>query len=346
VAIETLLPPKENLTLIGHQHTQKYFLETFQKDRPPHAWLFSGPKGVGKSTFAYRAAAFLLSNPTGNYPTLFPSVSEADVVSRQIAQGSHPDLLVIERLTEDDQSQYITVEDIRKIPGFIQKTPSLSKWKIVLIDSADDMNINAANALLKSLEEPPSYVLFFLISHTAGRLLDTIRSRCQILPFHLMQNELNDFLPSQSPASVSFSKGSLGQLARFYRLKGDELLDLLMEALEEVTHPQTGYKKCYELSRFLLSNPDDEKGAFFAEFLAWWLHRLLKASLHPQDFQEFLNEKEKNLLNRLAKPANIRNYLEARTLVEQLLNDQKRLNQDPKLTLINVMIILETYLKP
>ena len=178
-----------------------------------HAFILHGPRGVGKATLAFRIARFLLwadASKRANYQSL--NVPENSDVFQQVASGSHPDLLVVERdyietdrkkiisalrkgevLEEDElasmkKSAFIRVDDIRKVNDFLSKTSFNDGWRIVVIDSADDMNNNAANALLKILEEPPSKTIMLLISHNPALLLPTIRSRCAKLPCRTLKN--------------------------------------------------------------------------------------------------------------------------------------------------------------
>ena len=207
------LMPRNNSFLIGQEEAEKVFLQAWQNDNMHHAWILSGPKGIGKATLAYRIARFLLSADSCNksaYKNL--CVAENSAVFQQVASGSNPDLMVIERdYIETDKkkilsaikkgeamdeaelaglkkSAFIRVDDVRKVNEFLSKTSFNDGWRVVIVDSADDMNKNAANALLKILEEPPAKTVLLLISHNAGLLLPTIRSRCAKLPLKTLQN--------------------------------------------------------------------------------------------------------------------------------------------------------------
>ncbi len=188
-------PARETLTLIGHGANERLVSDALSGNRVPQAWLLAGPPGVGKATFAYRMARFLLTGGgAAAGPSLFGdsapitslAVNEDHPAVRQIAVGSHPDLLVIEREMDEKRDKMkaaISVDQVREISQFLHLTASQGGWRVVLIDSADEMNVNAANALLKILEEPPKRALLLLVSHTPGRLLPTIRSRCRLLRF-------------------------------------------------------------------------------------------------------------------------------------------------------------------
>ena len=159
------------------------FLSAYDKNRLHHAWLLCGPQGLGKASFAFRCARFLMGRDRDqNYGPLGMSRDDADV--RLISAGSHPDLLVLEREMGDTKlKKNISVDAVREIGEFFSKAPSRSPYRVCIIDSVDDLNVNSANALLKILEEPPYKGIIFLISHSPGRLLPTIRSRCRKLTF-------------------------------------------------------------------------------------------------------------------------------------------------------------------
>lgn len=177
------LHPRDRFEAPGDEGPDRAFVEAWSRGRLHHAWLLCGPQGLGKAAFAHRAARRLLGaraepsrGPLGAAPD--------DPVSRLISARSHPDLLVIERLVEGGKSKkQIAVEQVRALPEFFGMSPAQAPWRVAIIDAADDLNPNAANALLKVLEEPPQRGLLFLVSHAPGRLLPTIRSRCRRLVF-------------------------------------------------------------------------------------------------------------------------------------------------------------------
>ncbi len=159
------------------------FVEALERGRLHHAWLLCGPEGVGKATFAFRAARRLLgAAPEPSLGAL--GARPDDRVSLQVSARSHPDLMVLERASEDGKARKsIPVDEARRLPEFFSKAPAASPWRVAIIDAVDDMNVNAANALLKTLEEPPERGVLFLVSHSPGGLLPTIRSRCRRLRF-------------------------------------------------------------------------------------------------------------------------------------------------------------------
>jgi DNA polymerase-3 subunit delta' len=175
--------PREVFAYEGGETVEAAFAGAVARGRLHHGWLLTGPEGIGKATFAYRAARRLLG--AAAFPELgLLGASPEDRVSRQVAARSHPDLMVLERVGDDGKvRKVIPVDDARKLPEFFSKSPSMGGFRVAIVDAVDDMNPNAANALLKTLEEPPERGVLFLISHAPGGLLPTIRSRCRRLRF-------------------------------------------------------------------------------------------------------------------------------------------------------------------
>lgn len=168
--------PRETLALQGADAAQAAFETALSRGRLHHAWLLTGPEGVGKATFAYRAARQLLGARDAG--------SELDPVSRLVCARSHPDLMVLDLEAADGKPRRsIPVDEARQLPEFFSKAPAMAPFRVAIIDTADDLNVNAANAVLKTLEEPPERGVLFLISNSPGKLLPTIRSRCRRLAF-------------------------------------------------------------------------------------------------------------------------------------------------------------------
>jgi DNA polymerase-3 subunit delta' len=181
--------PREVFDLQGQAAAEEAFEAARARGRLHHAWLLTGPEGVGKATFAYRAARRLLGAPPEPSRGLLAAPAEHPV-SRQVLVRSHPDLLVLERIGEDGKPRkVIPVDDARKLSEFFSKSPASAPHRVAIIDAADDLNVNAANALLKTLEEPPPRGVLLMVSHSPGRLLPTIRSRCRRLAFSPLSQE-------------------------------------------------------------------------------------------------------------------------------------------------------------
>jgi DNA polymerase-3 subunit delta' len=177
--------PSENPHLFGHAEAVDLIASAYRSGKLHHALLLTGPKGIGKATFAFHLAHHLLRHPkSDDAPNGFAAPDPASSLSRQIASGAHPAVLHLTRPYDDKGKKFktaITVEETRRVSRFLSMRSHDDSYRVVIVDPADDMNRNAANALLKNLEEPPARAIFILISHSPGALLPTIRSRCQVL---------------------------------------------------------------------------------------------------------------------------------------------------------------------
>lgn len=176
-----LTPPQERADIIGRADVEASLRAAMEGDALSHGWIIAGPNGAGKATLAYRIARGLLEPSALDGAGAFQMSASARTF-RLIAQNAHPDVFVAERAWNEKTSKYqteITVETIRSLTLFLNRTAALGGYRVAIIDTADDLNRNAANALLKALEEPPAKTLLLLLAETPGRLLATIRSRCR-----------------------------------------------------------------------------------------------------------------------------------------------------------------------
>lgn len=178
--------PRETRRLYGHAGAEQLFAEALASGKMHHAWLISGAEGIGKSTLAYRVARAALARPNERDAfSLGLDIDPASSTARQVLALSHPGLVVIRRTYDAKNKRFaatISVDEVRRLRNFLGLSAEAQGWRAVIVDTADELNINAANALLKSLEEPPPRTIFLIISSAPGRLLATIRSRCRTLP--------------------------------------------------------------------------------------------------------------------------------------------------------------------
>ena len=235
--------PRENPLLFGHTAAQTQILEAMLGGRMHHAWLITGAPGIGKATLAYRFARRLLA---GIRPGDTLALEAASPVFRRIAVGSHADLLTVEREWDDKKSRLrgeIVVDDARAVSAFLRLTPAEGGWRVVVIDGAEHMNRNAANAVLKMLEEPPPRAVLLLTCAAPGRLLPTIRSRCRRLALAPlspaeMDAALAEYLPATPPAErthlAELAAGSPGRALLLAEDKGLQLAALAAEVLDNV----------------------------------------------------------------------------------------------------------------
>jgi len=229
--------------LHGHDAAVAAFRAGMDSARLHHAWLLAGPKGIGKALFADKAALRVLADAAGP-PLDAPGLDVADdhPAARLVAAGSHPDLMRLERLARDggiELARSINVDQVRGLQRLFATTPSMSPWRAVVVDAIDDLEAGGANALLKNLEEPPPNTVFLLVSHAPERLLPTIRSRCRLLRFSpldddVMASALAAALPDagagEIEALVRIGEGAPGR-AIAWRGLDVEALDRAMAAL-------------------------------------------------------------------------------------------------------------------
>ncbi|MBV8687710.1 MAG: DNA polymerase III subunit delta' [Alphaproteobacteria bacterium] len=217
--------------LFGHDEAVAAFRASLDSRRLHHAWLVSGPEGVGKALFADKAALRVLAEGQGPVQAPGLDVPDGHPAARLVAAGSHPDLMRLERLPRDggagELARSIAVDQVRGLSRLFATTASLSPWRVVVIDSIDDLERAAANALLKNLEEPPPQSLFLLVSHAPERLLPTIRSRCRqvrLAPLEddAMTSALRQALPEAGEGEIAelaaAGRGSPGRALAFQGL--------------------------------------------------------------------------------------------------------------------------------
>ena len=233
--------PREVHELQGQAAAEAAFEAARARGRLHHAWLLTGPEGVGKATFAYRAARRLLGAP-GDETYGILGAAPGHPVARQVAARSHPDLLVLEREGPDGKARrVIPVDDARKLGEFFSKSPASAPHRVAIVDAVDDLNNAGANAILKTLEEPPPRGVLLMVSHAPGGLLPTIRSRCRRLPFQPLDIETTaafvrdrtEMNPEQALRLAHMAEGAPGralQLAATNALSMDDAArDLLAE---------------------------------------------------------------------------------------------------------------------
>jgi len=280
--LEGAIAPVVNTRLFGHAAAEQFLAQGYQSGKGHHALLIEGPEGVGKATLAFRFANHVLSHPD---PALAPAAigdpDPASMVSRQLASGASHNLLHLTRPTDDKSGKVksaITVDEVRRAGHFFAQTSGTGNWRIVIIDPADDLNRNAANAILKILEEPPKRALFLVLSHAPGRLLPTIRSRC--LPLRLQPLADGEMLQAlghlgltpradQADSILALSKGSVSQALKIINYGG---LDIIAAFERIVSGEAVGSRKAMHVLADVLSAKDsDAVFGFFCDHLGSYL---------------------------------------------------------------------------
>src|SRR5690349_5903809 len=280
--------PRETSELFGHRQEEAALLNAYKSGRIAHAWLIGGAQGIGKATLAYRMARFVLSHrdPLG------PAVQRAETlaiepgtpVARQIASGSHGGLLSLERTANDKGvlRTVITVDETRETISFFGSTAAAEGWRVCIVDTVDELNPNAANALLKILEEPPRQSLFLLVSHAPARVLPTILSRCRKLPLRPLATAdviraaaIAADRPADDPALIEAAEASEGSVSQALTLLGGDALKLQQRTAALLARlPQVDPRELHALGEQLPLSDRVALAAFTDSVERWVSERL------------------------------------------------------------------------
>lgn len=296
-----LLPPRQMLECFGHSEVEKKLLELEQNNRLPHAIIFSGLKGIGKSTMAYRFIRYLMAQGEGQDTDtggLFgddlsgSDQQNMDVPSghscvTRISAGAHPDLFVVERPYDEKKDalkENIDVETVRRVEPFMRMTASQGGWRIVLIDDADSMNRNAQNAILKILEEPPEQSLLILVAHRPGAIIPTIRSRCRKIQFQPLSREDFNRLIALGHGNIreqeldtlyQLSGGSVGKAGQILEEGGLEVVDKILVSLHR--WPDWDWVEIHRLADSLSKKGQEKALHAFEDVFLWIIQALLQS---------------------------------------------------------------------
>jgi DNA polymerase-3 subunit delta' len=280
--------PRETTALFGHREAETALLDAYRSGRIPHAWLIGGAQGIGKATLAYRMARFVLAHRNPLLPAVERaqrlSVDPSDPVARQVAAGSHGGLLTLERTLNERgvMRTVITVDETRETISFFGSTAAVEGWRVCIVDTVDELNPNAANALLKILEEPPQQSLFLLVSHAPARVLPTIQSRCRKLPLRPLATgdviraaALATGIAADDPALAQAAQAAEGSVARALTLLGGDALKLHQRtAALLATLPQVDPRELHALGDALGLSDRVALAAFVDSVDRWVADRL------------------------------------------------------------------------
>lgn len=286
--------PRATFDLVGLDQQQDTLLEALRSGRMHHAWLLGGPEGVGKATFAYAAARFML---TGRDPGMRAAGAASLAVSpdlpsvRRILARAHPDLHLLARAPRADGKGFTTnipVAAVRRLLDRLVGSAGEGGWRICIIDTVDDMDRAAANALLKMLEEPPPATLFLLVSHAPGRLLPTIRSRCRLLRFGpLSETDVARAVHSALAAAsvtaddeslrraAALAEGSVRRALRFAEAGTIKLVEALLSRLDAL--PEVEMRALLALADDVAGKAGEAQFALLLETVQGWISERLNA---------------------------------------------------------------------
>jgi DNA polymerase-3 subunit delta' len=285
--------PRETKALIGHEAAEALLARALLSGRVHHAWLLGGRQGIGKATLAYRFARALLAAPEERATDgLSLSVAEETSAARQVRALSHPGLLLLRRPFDEKAKRFATsipIDEVRRLRSFLGHKAAEDAWRTVIVDEANELNVNAANALLKSLEEPPPRTVFILVSSAPGRLLATIRSRCRLLALQPLADEALRAAATQALAAAGgdlpgdrdwralerLAEGSVRRLLSLWSAGGiglSERIDKLAASL-----PGVDWGAVHALSDELQPIAAGERFELFFDLLLNRLERLIRA---------------------------------------------------------------------
>lgn len=341
-----LLHPRERQELFGHEAAALTLATAARSGRLHHAWIIAGPKGVGKATLAWRFTRALLAHGPSACPDDL-AVSPDHPVSRLVSALTHPDVLLIRRPWDPERKRVrtvVVVDEVRRLRSFFSQHASGGGYRIAIVDSADDMNIQAQNSLLKILEEPPARSLLLLISQVPGALLPTTRSRCRTLTLRPLDAEtMREAMAVLAPGIegeqrdllAALANGAPGRAAELaetealtlYRDIGDLLLNL----------PRLNGAKLFGLAE-RLARAQPERGVFqFVTLLSQIEERVIRGAYAVQPPVPG----EDALLRHLRAAVPLDRWSELRDDLREKAAQAEELNLDKKQLVLNTFFAIE-----
>ncbi|MEO0568929.1 MAG: DNA polymerase III subunit delta' [Pseudomonadota bacterium] len=357
--IEGAPHPREAHALFGQMAAEQSFLDAFQSDRLHHGWLINGPRGVGKATLAWRIARFLLATPMEGGDSLFgealPKADSLDIppdhpIARRIRAGAEPGLFHIKRNLNKKTGRLrdqIVAEDVRALNKFFGLTATDGGRRVVIIDVADEMNVQAANALLKMLEEPPERATLLLVSHQPARLLPTIRSRCRELRLSPLAPDAMQAALAQagieandsSAALAELAGGSVGEAVRLYNQDGLGLYADLVKLAAEL--PKLDRPRAIKLADTMSARDGSERMDLLFSLIDLFLLRLARVGATGQTPIEAA-AKEAAVLSRLAPgPYQGRAWANCAQHIGERSRQGRAVNLDPAALVLDTVFKLQ-----
>ena len=354
-------PPWRSERLLGHEAAEKTMLAAHESGRLHHAWLMAGPRGIGKATLAWRFARFLLCGQQqgglfGGGAAEGLDVS-TDAPGRSLVDArSHPDLFHLRRTLNPDTGRMraeIAVDDVRDLGAFMHMTPAMGQWRVAIVDSADEMNRNSANAVLKILEEPPPNAVLLIVAHAPGRLLPTIRSRCRRLAMPPLADDivmrlLGDHVPEvKEQERLALARLAEGSIGRALELAGAGSLELYSEMVNVLaTLPDLDMARLHGFAERFARRGEEANAAWRSlnYLFDGWLKGLARQSALGGEAAPVVPA-ERGLQARLLASASLDRWIVAWEKAAELLSGADRVNLDRKQTVLGSFLVLQSAMR-
>jgi DNA polymerase-3 subunit delta' len=342
--------PRSAPALIGHAAAASALAEAWRSERLAHAWLLAGPPGIGKATLAWQFVRFIAAGgEPGSEGPLATDPQHSAV--RQIVAGAYPDNRLVRRSYNARPPHRlrteILVEDVRAVGRFLRHTAAMGGWRTVVVDSADAMNINAQNALLKILEEPPPRTLLLLVCHAPSRLLPTVRSRCRTMHLRpLAEDQVAAIIAQQQPDLAAADRQLMARLADgapgwaldLAEAGGLDVYRNLIGLLDSL--PALDAVQLHRTADRFGGAAGEPAYRTFITLLQWWLGRAIRATAGKTSGSlEEVVPGEAALTARLIQPG-LEPWLKAWEKVAELTSRAEAVNLDRKQVVLNAFFEL------
>ncbi len=357
--IEGAPHPRETTRLFGQTAAEASFLQAFNSGRLHHGWLITGPRGVGKATLAWSIARFLLATPPADDAGLFGApppaktleISPDHPVAHRLQALSEPGLFLVRRPWDEKTKKLksqITVDEVRKLKNFFSLSAADGGRRVVIVDAMDEMNVSAANALLKLLEEPPENTTLLLISHQPSRLLPTIRSRCRELRLHtLSPDDMGLALAqagapedTQTEALAELAAGSVGEALRLLNLGGLEMYRELVGLYG--TLPRLDRARALQLANAASARGAETKLDLLLALNDLLLARLARAGALGRPPAQQATQGEADLFMRLAPtPQKAREWANLAQEISARTGHARAVNLDPSALILDTVFKIQ-----
>jgi DNA polymerase-3 subunit delta' len=348
--LEGFSSPREVDRLFGHEAAIGEFTDALASGRMHHAWLIVGPEGIGKATLAYRFARTVLAEEDER-----ETIDSGHPVFRKVAALSHPNLLLVRRSWVEKSkrySQWIGVDEVRRLRAFLGTTAGEGSWRVVIVDRADELNQNAANALLKALEEPPPQTLFLLVSSAEGRLPVTIRSRARTLRVAplgeadlkeavraALERDGQELDAKTLKTALALSQGSVRRALELVSGDGIELYAQIVAALAAL--PEIDGAVLHRTVDKLSGYSETDRLDLYLALLLGLIERLIRFTATG----EGAVQEERQLAKRVISPPNLSSWAEAWEAISQAKAEAFELNLDRSLLVLETWFRLQTLVR-